>query len=92
MSAAPNNPARLSFRLSEDQKALIEQAAATLGQTVSDFAIGSLLRMAEETMQSHHTTIISRHDQEAFLAMLNDDSPPNEALRKAMARYKASRG
>ena len=92
MSAIPNNPGRLNVRLATDQKDLIERAAASLGQTVSDFVISSLIRTAHETMQSHVATTISIRDQEAFLAMLDDTSPPNEALRKAAARYKASRG
>ncbi len=92
MSALPNQPARLNFRLALDQKDLIERAAASVGQTVSDFAIASLIRAAQEAVESHTRTIISHHDQEAFLAMLADDSPPNDALRAAAARYKASRG
>ena len=91
MSALPNQPARLNFRLAQEQKDLVERAAATMGQSVSDFAISSLIRSAQETLESHGRTIISVQDQEAFLAMLADDSPPNEALRAAAARYKASR-
>ena len=92
MAALPNDPARLSFRLSGDHKDLIEQAADVSGQSVSDFALATLLRASQEMIDQHGRTVIAREDQRAFLAMLDDTTPPNEALRKAAAKYKASRG
>src|SRR5437762_3018140 len=92
MASVPTNPARLNFRLGPDQKATIEQAAAVLGQSVSDFAVASMLKVAHETIATAATTRLSARDARAFLRML--DAPPraNAALRTAAARYKARRG
>jgi uncharacterized protein (DUF1778 family) len=43
MSTAAKNQARLSFRLSRPSKELIEQAAALLGQRISEFAESALV-------------------------------------------------
>ena len=51
MSVLPNQPSsRLDFRISPEHKALIERAASAQGQTVSNFAIASLLKAAEEAI------------------------------------------
>ncbi len=91
MASISSNDARLNFRLAAQHKALIERAAASLGQTVSDFAVSSLIRAAQETIAAEHVTTISIRDAEAFMRMLDDDSEPNDALKQAVARYKATR-
>jgi uncharacterized protein (DUF1778 family) len=88
MSNSPQS-ARLNFRLAPDHKRAIEAAAAALGQTVSDFAIATLVRTAHRVIQEDHATKLSRRDRDTFLAMLDDKSArPNKALRDAAKRYK----
>ncbi len=41
--ATGGRDARLNFRLSADLKEVIEEAAASLGQSVSDFAVSTLV-------------------------------------------------
>jgi len=90
MSALPSD-ARLNFRLAPDQKDLIEQAAAATGQTVSDFAISSMLRAAQDAIHAATTTRLSTRDRDTFLRTLSAPARPNAALKKAAARYKARR-
>jgi uncharacterized protein (DUF1778 family) len=93
MSALPNpQSARLDFRVSPEHKALIERAASLRGQTVSSFAIGELLKAAEEAIQSETTRTLSARDSQIFLAMLDDPGEPNAALKAAAERYKKRRG
>lgn len=49
--APPETSARLAFRLSVEAKLLIEQAAAASGQTVSAYAVPTLVRSAEEVLE-----------------------------------------
>jgi uncharacterized protein (DUF1778 family) len=92
MPAAPSE-ARLNFRLSADLKRTIEEAAAHLGQTVSDFAVGTLVQEARRVIQERNVTIVSERDREALLRMLDDDSAkPNKALSDAARRYKRKIG
>lgn len=93
MSALPNpQPARLDFRISPEHKSLIEKAAAAQGQTVSSFAISTLIKASEEAIQGATTRTLSARDSKAFLAMLNSPPAPNAALLAAAKRYKARHG
>ncbi len=87
MATKPKNSARLDFRLSPEQKELIEQAAFAVGQSVSDFATSTLLQRARQAMEESNLTTLSNRDRDIFMAMLDDESEPNAALRKAAQRY-----
>lgn len=93
MSALPNPPsARLDFRISPEHKSLIERAASAQGQTVSGFAIATLLKASEEAIRSETARSLSARDARTFLAMLDAPGGPSAALKAAAKRYKARRG
>jgi uncharacterized protein (DUF1778 family) len=93
MSALPNSPsARLDFRVSPEHKSLIERAASAQGQTVSSFAIATLLKASEEAIKGETTRTLSARDSQMFLAMLNSPREPNASLKAAAKRYLARRG
>lgn len=92
MSALPNPQSRLDFRISQEHKALIERAASAQGQTVSSFAIATLLKAAEEAIRSATTRTLSARDSQTFLAMLSAPAEPSDALKAAAKRYKDRRG
>lgn len=79
--------ARLEFRLSSEAKAKIERAALVSGQSVSDFAASTLVREAAEVLAAYETTTLSDRDRDLFLALLDSDEGPNEALQAAFAHY-----
>ncbi len=84
--------ARLDFRVKPEHKSLIERAASVEGQTVTDFALATLVKAAHETIQRATLTTLSARDSKIFLQMLDSDAPPNAALKAAARRYKKSRG
>lgn len=85
--------ARINFRLNSDLKKTIEDAAAEMGQSVSDFAISTLVQTARKILHDQQVTRLSERDRQLFLAMLDDESSkPNEALAKAAKRYKKQVG
>lgn len=87
------NDARINFRLSSDLKKTIEDAAAEMGQSVSDFAISTLVQMARRILHDQQITRVSERDRQLFVAMLDDESSkPNDALVKAAKRYKKQVG
>ena len=89
MSTNTKSDARLNFRLPSELKQVIEQAAGHLGQTVSEFAVSTLVRSAHEAIEQHDRTELSNRDREIFRAMLDDaDAEPNEALAAAAEKYK----
>ncbi len=86
---AGKNDARLNFRLPAELKETIKEAAAHLGQTVSDFAVSTLVQTARHVLQEHQVTRLSRRDRDALIALLDDaDARPNKALRTGAKRYK----
>ena len=81
--------ARINFRLNAELKQTIEEAAAEMGQSVSDFAVATLVQTARRILQDSQSTRLSERDRKLFTAMLDDESSkPNQALRKAVAKYK----
>jgi len=85
--------ARLNFRLPTDLKEVIEEAAATLGQSVSDFAVSTLVRQARTVIKQRNVTVLGDRDRDRFIALLDDaEARPNPALLKAAKRYKKHLG
>jgi uncharacterized protein (DUF1778 family) len=85
--------ARLNFRLSSDLKAVIEEAAAALGQSVSDFAVSTLVRTARSVLEQQSATELTNRDRDRFIALLDDDTAkPGKALLEAAKRYKKHLG
>lgn len=83
--------ARLDFRLNRQVKEVIEQAAAVSGQSVSDFAVSALYRTAKEVLEREQTIRLSNRDRDVFLALLDSDAKPNEALKRAAKKYRSRR-
>jgi uncharacterized protein (DUF1778 family) len=93
MATGTKNNARLNFRLRSDLKAVIEAAAAMLGQSVSEFAVSTLVQAARTVIQERSRTDLSNRDRDLFVALLDDaEAEPNKALAGAAARYKKRLG
>jgi len=83
------NDARINVRLSSDLKQLVEEAAVTVGQTVCDFTISTLVREARQVISDAQITRLSNRDRDIFLAALDSaDAKPNDVLKAAARRYK----
>ena len=92
MSSAKST-ARINFRLRGDLKKTIEDAAAEMGQSISDFAVATLVQKARRILRDQQITRLSDRDRKRFVAMLDDSSSrPNEALVKAVKRYRKQVG
>jgi uncharacterized protein (DUF1778 family) len=89
VSQRVSRDARLNVRLTAELKAVIEKAAAHLGQTVSDYAVSTLAQNARNVIREHDVTVLSNRDRDIFLKLLDDaDARPNKALMEAAKRYK----
>lgn len=81
---------RVEARVTPEQKKLLERAAALEGRTVTDFVLSSAQAAAAETISRHELLELTPDDQEAFVAALLKPPQPNEALRAAASRFRAS--
>jgi len=89
MASSTRSSARLNFRLSPELKSMIEEAAAATGQSVSDFALSTLLQGSRNVLQQCQITQLSNRDRDKFIALLDaSESRPNRALVKAARDYR----
>lgn len=81
-------PARLDIRLNPQAKEKIEQAAVVSHQSVTDFVVTSILSASEQALERQEIIRLTNRDRDLFLAALEADVRPNQALRKAAQRFK----
>jgi len=79
--------ARLGVRLSNEHKARIERAAAMTGQTVNSYVTSELLRRTDEILEQEEVRYLSNAARDQFLALLDGEHEPNEALKAAAMEY-----
>lgn len=67
----PTKSDRLELRLTGEQKAEIEQAAALSGRSVTDFSVGVLVREAEDVIRFERELHLSKKSWDAFNEVLD---------------------
>ena len=80
--------ARLEARITADQKALIERAAAYQGRTVSDFVVDTVHEAARSVIHEHEVLRLSASQSRAFVETLLNPPEPTEALQQAADEYR----
>ena len=79
----------IHFRVSPNEKEIIEKAVVVSGQSLTDFATQSLLNSAHEILEREYVTTLSNRDRDRLLAMLDADDKPSEYLREAAKIHKS---
>lgn len=79
---------RLEARVTLENKALIERAAALEGRSLTDFIIASLTEEAHRVIQKHQILKLSMEDSQSFVDALYNPPAPNDSLQAAASRYK----
>jgi uncharacterized protein (DUF1778 family) len=87
-----NRSERLEARVTAEQKALIERAAALQGRTVTDFVLTSVQEAARRAIEDYQRLELSMKDSEAFIDALLSPKPVNERLRDTVRRYREAAG
>lgn len=82
----PTKSERLELRLTPDQKATIEQAAALSGRTVTDFSVTALAREAAEVIRFERELHLSQKSWDAFNEILDRPAKPVSGLADLLAR------
>lgn len=84
--------ARLDLRMTADQKALIEQAAAVKGSSITSFVVNAAQREAQQVLRERQTMRLTKQDSEAFVRALLEAPRPVPRLKEAAKRYKSAMG
>ncbi len=79
-----NRESRVQFRITPQQKDLIERAAARSNKTVSEFVLENVLEAAEALELDNAHFVVSREKYETFLAKLDEPTKSKPNLRRLM--------
>ena len=91
-SSDKSRGARLEARVSAEQKAVLQQAAALSGRSLSEFVVASAQEAARRVIQEHNSISLARAEQLAFVTALLNPAEPNQRLRRAAADYRKQMG
>lgn len=83
---------RIDARLPTETKRVIEHAATLIGVTLSDFVISQAYRAAQMVIQERERWVLDRAQSQAFAETLLNPPEPSQALKQAVARFKAEHG
>lgn len=97
MNAAPNlvvekyssrKTERLAVRLPSEVKDMLQLAAEVSGRSLSDFVLASAVSAAHESIENHERIRLTNEDRAVFLAAFSDEAEPNDALKRAVRKFK----
>jgi uncharacterized protein (DUF1778 family) len=91
MSAKTHVSDRFNFRIDPDKKKLVERAAAVRGQSLTDFAVLTLVQEAREVLQGEQILVLSDRDRDVFLAALDNPPKPTAKALRAAEQYRNAR-
>lgn len=80
--------ARLETRVSQEQKDLIERAAAYTGRTVSDFVVAHLEVAAKKVVDEYERMHLDKEQSRVLVDALLSPKRPNKKLRNATAEHR----
>ena len=93
MATTGKREARLNLRLSDEARTVVAKAAETVGMSVNEYAISTLVNHSRDMLLDSGVTVLSDRDRDRVLAMLEDeDSMPNQTLIDAAQFYKKGIG
>jgi len=78
---------RLSCRITAPIKRRAEEAAALLGQSITDFTEAALADKAQAVLDLNERIILSERDFARFVASIETPEEPSQKLREPRAEY-----
>lgn len=87
--AARKTPATrgvVNLRIGQETRQLIDDAAASLGKTRTEFMVDTARRKAVDVLLDRRVFVLKPHDFESFVAALDGKPDPDPKLRALLAR------
>lgn len=86
LARAESNPSKgsVNLRISAEQKALIDRAAARQGKTRTEFMLDCAREAAENVLLDQRLFLLDEAQHAEFVALLDNPPEPSEALKKLM--------
>ncbi|KDE37819.1 UNVERIFIED_ORG: uncharacterized protein (DUF1778 family) [Kosakonia oryzae] len=77
---------RIDLRLTDEDKKMIEEAAAMTNQTVTQFLVNSASERAAEVIEQHRRLILSEESWTRVMDAIETPPAPNDKLKRAAKR------
>jgi uncharacterized protein (DUF1778 family) len=76
--------ARIEFKTSKDVKALLQEAANSLGMDLSSFLISTATQRAKDVIREDNILTLSKEEWKHFKRNIVSQKKPTEALKELM--------
>lgn len=80
---------RFNFRLTKENKEMLERAASLEGKNLKEFVQGAALAQARRVLLERSLISMDNEERDAFLALLETDPEPTEKALEAAKQYLA---
>ncbi len=80
---------RIAFRLTDELGARLERAVAISGRSQSDLITEAIAEKASEIEREQYYLELTDRDMDALLEAIANPPPPNEAMLRSIARWRA---
>jgi uncharacterized protein (DUF1778 family) len=80
---------RIDLRLNDEDKSMIEEAAAMTNQSVTQFMLSSALERASEVIEQHRRLILNEESWALVMNAISSPALPNERLKQAAKRLES---
>ena len=80
---------RIDLRLNEDDKHMIEEAAAMTNQSISQFMVSTASAHAAEVIDQHRRLLLNEESWNLVMDAISNPPAPNDKLKRAANRLKS---
>ena len=77
---------RIDLRLTDDDKNMIEEAAAMTNQTITQFMVSSASKRAAEVIEQHRRLVLNEASWDRVIDAISNPPAPNDRLKRAAKR------
>lgn len=72
---------RIEFRVPDEAKKMIEEAARLANVSVSSYILSVTLKQARLDLSQNETIVLNNQERDALMNALSEPAKPNEALK-----------
>lgn len=80
---------RIDLRLTDEDKKMIEEAAAMTNQTITQFLLSSASERAAEVIEQHRRLVLSEASWNRVMEAIENPPAPNDKLKRAAKRLQS---
>ncbi|ELH2235638.1 DUF1778 domain-containing protein [Escherichia coli] len=80
---------RIDLRLTDDDKSIIEEAAAMSNQSITQFMVSSASERAVKVIEQHRRLVLSEVSWNLVMDAISNPPAPNDKLKRAANRLKS---